>query len=99
MGLIIIHWDKFYISNIKLMNLGDWKIPILHHITPRPKKGEFCKLIESDHKAISLIKVINKYRKKKGLYQIEQDNNLCMVALLHSYDQFVSVIYSNFGLN
>ena len=65
-------------------------IPILHQISPTLAPGQFCSLIEKEFKAISFINTVNTVRKKKGLKPIPPDNNLCNVALLHGYDQFVS---------
>ena len=60
-------------------------------MTPFSKPGEFCNHLETDYKAMSLINTINTYRKKKGLKEIKPDDNLCNVAFLHGYDQFVSI--------
>ena len=72
------------------MQQSDAEIPILHKITPAPGPGQFCILIEKEFKAISFIDAINVARQKQGLKAIRPDNNLCNVALLHGYDQFVS---------
>ena len=66
------------------------EIPILHQISPTLASGQFCSLIETEFKAISFINTVNVVRKKHGLKSIQPDNNLCNVALLHGYDQFVS---------
>ena len=69
------------------------EIPYLHEISPPPGPGEYCSQLEENFKAISFIKVVNEVRKKNGLNEIATDNNLCYVALLHGYDQFVSILF------
>ena len=93
MGLDNVIW-KF----INLLNRNFFKgkqkavpeIPILRHISPTLASGQFCTLIEKEFKAISFINTVNAVRKKHGLKLIHPDNNLCNVALIHGYDQFVS---------
>ena len=54
--------------------------------------ANFCKMIENEFEAVTLINEINKERRKRGLSVIPASDDMCVTALFKGFTQKVRLI-------
>ena len=80
------------VATLQTLSGKGWSSLLKLNSTSFGRGANFCKMIENEFEAVTLINEINKERRKRGLSVIPASDDMCVTALFKGFTQKVSLI-------